>query len=79
MKPLNDDLSDVGAKELLTPEDKVMAHSGITLVVINSVCGCAEGMVRPAIRRIMADESIKKPGSVVTVFVGQDLDATTRL
>ncbi|WP_223151456.1 BrxA/BrxB family bacilliredoxin [Chitinophaga varians] len=80
IKPFKDELLDVGVKELLTAADvdKVMSESGTTLVIINSVCGCAAGMARPAIRKIMEDSSIKKPDRVVTVFAGQDLEATAR-
>ncbi|RFS19071.1 BrxA/BrxB family bacilliredoxin [Chitinophaga silvatica] len=80
IKPFKDELIDVGVKEMVTPEDvdKIMDQSGTTLVVINSVCGCAAGMARPAIRKIMEDDSIKKPDRIVTVFAGQDLDATAR-
>jgi len=80
IKPFKDELLDVGVKELLTAEevDKVMSQSGTTLVIINSVCGCAAGMARPAIRKIMEDSSIRKPDRVVTVFAGQELEATAR-
>ncbi|WP_212001861.1 BrxA/BrxB family bacilliredoxin [Chitinophaga sp. HK235] len=80
IKPFKDELTEVGVKELITPEDvdKVMALDGTTMVIINSVCGCAAGMARPAVVQIMTDESIKKPDRVVTVFAGQDLEATAR-
>lgn len=80
IKPFRDELTEVGVKELLTAEevDKVMVLNGTTLVVINSVCGCAAGMARPAIRKVMEDSSIKKPDRVVSVFAGQDLEATAR-
>ncbi|SJZ66346.1 putative bacilliredoxin, YphP/YqiW family [Chitinophaga eiseniae] len=80
IKPFRDELMDVGVKELLTPEevDKIMAQDGTTLVVINSVCGCAAGMARPAIRMVMENAGVKKPDRVVSVFAGQDLEATAR-
>lgn len=80
IKPFKDELTDLGVKEMLTPADvdKAMAQDGTTLVIINSVCGCAAGVARPAIRKIMEDNSIKKPDRVVTVFAGQDLEATAR-
>lgn len=80
IKPFREEITSVGVQELLTPEDvdKAMDQNGITLVVINSVCGCAAGMARPAIRKLMEDESIKKPDRVVSVFAGQDLEATAR-
>ncbi|MGN7821253.1 BrxA/BrxB family bacilliredoxin [Chitinophaga sp. 22536] len=80
IKPFKDELTDLGVKEMLTPADvdKAMAQDGTTLVIINSVCGCAAGVARPAIRIIMEDNSIKKPDRVVTVFAGQDVEATAR-
>lgn len=80
IKPFKDELTDLGVKEMLTPADvdKAMAQDGTTLVIINSICGCAAGVARPAIRKIMEDNSIKKPDRVVTVFAGQDLEATAR-
>ncbi|MFB6454935.1 BrxA/BrxB family bacilliredoxin [Chitinophaga sp. Hz27] len=80
IKPFKEELTDFGVKELLTPEDvdKAMDQNGTTMVIINSVCGCAAGMARPAIRKIMEDDSIKKPDRVLTVFAGQDLEATAR-
>lgn len=80
IKPFKDELTEVGVKELLTSNDvdNVMKQDGTTMVVINSVCGCAAAMARPAVRQIMTDESIKKPDRVVTVFAGQDLEATAR-
>ncbi|WP_255578405.1 BrxA/BrxB family bacilliredoxin [Chitinophaga sp. sic0106] len=81
IKPFKEELTGVGVQELLTPQDvdKVMEQDGTTLVIINSVCGCAAGMARPAIRKIMEDGSIKKPDRIVTVFAGQELEATARL
>lgn len=81
IKPFKDELTSIGVQELLTAADvdKVMNLSGTTLVVINSVCGCAAGIARPAIRKIMEDDSIKKPDRIVTVFAGQDLEATERM
>lgn len=72
------ELTDVGVEELLTADDvdKAMAKSGTTMVVINSVCGCAAGMARPGVR--LALDNKKKPDRVVTVFAGQDLEATAR-
>jgi putative YphP/YqiW family bacilliredoxin len=78
IKPMREELSTVGIKELYTPEDvdKFMEEPGTTLLVVNSVCGCAAGMARPAIRKAL--ENAKKPNVVATVFAGQDLEATAR-
>ncbi|NLR66598.1 BrxA/BrxB family bacilliredoxin [Chitinophaga varians] len=80
IKPFKDELTDLGVKEMLTPADvdKAMAQDGTTMVIINSICGCAAGVARPAIRKIMEDNSIKKPDRIVTVFAGQDMEATAR-
>jgi putative YphP/YqiW family bacilliredoxin len=79
IKPFREELTDVGVQELVTPEDvdKAMAQSGTTLVIVNSVCGCAAGMARPAVRKVVEDSSVK-PDRIVSVFAGQDLEATAR-
>jgi len=81
IKPFKEELTDVGVQELLTAADvdKVMNQDGTTLVVINSVCGCAAGIARPAVRKLMEDGTVKKPDRIVSVFAGQDLEATARL
>lgn len=79
VQPMRDELTQVGFTELRTAEavDEVMADkSGTTLVFVNSVCGCAGGIARPAVG--MALESANKPDKLVTVFAGQDKDATLR-
>lgn len=80
IKPFRDELTSVGVKELLTPEevDSALDQPGTTLVVVNSVCGCAAGTARPAVRKITQDESGKRPDRIVSVFAGQDLEATSR-
>ena len=79
VKPMRDDLTSIGVEELLTAEDvdRVMGEKqGTTLVVVNSVCGCAAGMARPGVRQAL--QSPVKPDRVVTVFAGQDLEATAK-
>lgn len=78
VKPFRDELTTVGVQELITPDDvdEIMKQSGTTLVVINSVCGCAAGMARPGIRQAL--EHAKKPDRTASVFAGQDLEATAR-
>ncbi|RAJ87921.1 putative YphP/YqiW family bacilliredoxin [Chitinophaga dinghuensis] len=80
IKPFKDELTSIGVKELLTPEDvdKALDQPGTTLVVVNSVCGCAAGIARPAVRKLLDDESGHKPDRIVTVFAGQELEATAR-
>ena len=65
-----------GYKELKTPEevDEAFAQKGTTLVMINSVCGCAGGIARPAAAHAVHYD--KKPDQLVTVFAGQDKEAT---
>lgn len=75
------ELTDVGVEELKTPEDVDRAmdeyDQGTMLMVINSVCGCAAGNARPGVK-IALDESDAKPDHMVTVFAGQDKEATER-
>jgi len=69
----------LGARELKTAEDVDAAlgdQQGTMLVFVNSVCGCAAGNARPALR--LALEHAVLPQQVVTVFAGQDLEATAR-
>lgn len=77
--PMREDLVRIGFTELRTPEDvdAVLSHEKRpTLVVVNSVCGCAAGMMRPAV--YLSLQGDKKPDVLTTVFAGQDLDATDR-
>lgn len=78
IKPFKEEVTEVGVQELLTPEnvDNVMHQDGTTLVFVNSVCSCAAGTARPAIRKLLEGE--KKFDRVVSVFAGQDLEATAR-
>lgn len=78
IKPFREELTSLGVQELLKPEDvdTIMKMSGTTLVVINSVCGCAAGTARPGVSLALVQE--KKPDRIATVFAGQDLEATAR-
>lgn len=75
---MREELTDLGVEELLTPEDvdsaMETAKKGTTLLVINSVCGCAAGNARPAVK--VAMENDKLPDNMFTVFAGQDKEAT---
>jgi len=78
VKPMREDLTRVGFEELHTTEavDAALAKEGTTLVVVNSVCGCAAANARPGAR--MSLQNAKKPDHLVTVFAGVDFDAVTR-
>ncbi|MFT4647375.1 MAG: putative YphP/YqiW family bacilliredoxin [Glaciecola sp.] len=78
VQPMRDELTSIGVKELLTPEDvdQAMKQEGTTLIIVNSVCGCAAGSARPALRLSLMGE--KKPTNIVTVFAGMEGEATQR-
>lgn len=72
------DIRESGYEELKSPEDvdKALKRDGTTLVMINSVCGCAGGVARPAAANSVHYD--KRPDHLVTVFAGQDREATER-
>jgi len=77
--PMRQELTRLGIEELRTPEEvdaKLKDAKGTTLVVVNSICGCAARMARPAVA--MALQNSAKPDTLTTVFAGQDADATNR-
>lgn len=73
--PMKEELTAVGFQDVTTPAvlDEVIAKQGTTLVVVNSVCGCAAANARPAAK--MAINNDKKPNQLVTVFAGVDKEA----
>ncbi len=75
VKPMRADLSSVGFEELYTSEavENAIKQEGTTLVVVNSVCGCAAANARPAAKLSLQNE--KKPDHLVTVFAGVDTEA----
>lgn len=76
-QPMRDELTNAGFQELTTAEEVseyFASVEGTTLVVINSVCGCAAGLARPA--AIQSLEGDKRPDHLATVFAGQDREAT---
>lgn len=75
VKPMREDLTQVGFEELHTSEavDTALAKEGTTLVVVNSVCGCAAANARPGAR--MSLQNAKRPDHIVTVFAGVDKEA----
>jgi len=76
---MREDLTRFGVEETRTPEelDQVIQKTkGTVMIVVNSVCGCAAGLARPAIG--LALQHSAKPDKVVTVFAGADIEATQR-
>lgn len=75
VKPMREDLTKVGFTELYNAEDvnNTLNKPGTTLVVVNSVCGCAAANARPAAAMSLQNE--KKPDQIVTVFAGVDKEA----
>ena len=72
------EVSSLGAEELRTPEDvdKAVTSKGTTLVFVNSTCGCAGGIARPALSIALSNKNL--PDRITTVFAGQDKEATER-
>jgi putative YphP/YqiW family bacilliredoxin len=78
--PMRNDLTTAGFKELKTTEDvdnTLKNQKGTTLLVINSVCGCAAGAARPGIKWALQNSS-KKPNELTTVFAGVDKEAVAK-
>ena len=78
--PMRTDLTSVGFTEFKTGEEvdnHLKDHQGTTLVVINSVCGCAAGAARPGVKWAVQN-SEKKPGQLATVFAGVDQEAVAK-
>lgn len=78
VKPMKAELTEAGFQELYTAADvdAVLAKEGTTLVVINSVCGCAARNARPGAK--MSLNGTKKPDYLVTVFAGVDKEAVDK-
>jgi len=78
VKPMREDLTRVGFEELHTVEavENAIAKEGTTLVVVNSVCGCAAANARPGARQSL--QNAKRPNHLVTVFAGVDREATDK-
>jgi len=79
--PMRTELTSVGFSELKTTtevDEHLKDHKGTTLMVINSVCGCAAGTARPGVVEAL-NRSDKKPDSLATVFAGVDTDATSKV
>ena len=77
--PMREELTRMGVQELRTAEEvdrAIVNQSGTTMVVVNSICGCAAGRMRPAVR--VALQNSVRPEKMFTVFAGQDAEATER-
>jgi putative YphP/YqiW family bacilliredoxin len=77
--PIREELTRMGVEELRTAADvdrELAKQEGTTLVVVNSICGCAAGRMRPALRAAL--EHSARPDRLFSVFAGQDVEATER-
>jgi putative YphP/YqiW family bacilliredoxin len=80
VRPMREELANAGFTELTTAaqvDSLIDEKQGTTLVVVNSVCGCAAGGARPGAR--LAIQESPRPDRLATVFAGQDLEATARM
>lgn len=78
VQPMKDELTSVGFEELTSASEVegALKREGTTLVLVNSVCGCAAANARPGAKMSLANE--KKPTHLVTVFAGVDREATDK-
>ena len=76
--PMREELTRLGIEELRSAADvdRFVHEPGTTMVIVNSICGCAAGRMRPAVR--LALQNATRPGKIATVFAGQDMEATAR-
>ena len=78
--PMREELTRIGVREARTAEavdDAVKNAKGTVMVIVNSICGCAAGKMRPAVRMAL-QSSPAKPSQSISVFAGQDVEATAR-
>ncbi len=79
VKPMKEDLTNVGFNELTNAvevDQAIQSTEGTLLVVVNSVCGCAAGNMRPGVK--LSLQHNKKPANLTTVFAGVDTDAVAQ-
>lgn len=78
VQPMRDEVTRLGVQELKTPADVEAAvkKPGTTLIFVNSVCGCAAGGARPALRAALMNA--KRPANLYTVFAGMETQATEK-
>ena len=77
--PMRGEMTEMGARELRSVEavdEVVKKSSGVVMLVVNSVCGCAAGKARPGIAKALQHSN--RPDVLATVFAGADIDATDR-
>ena len=77
--PMREELTRMGVQELKTAgevDHALTTNQGTAMVIVNSICGCAAGRMRPAVR--VALQHTSKPERVFSVFAGQDVEATER-
>jgi len=76
VKPMREELTNIGFEELTTSNDvsNALTKKGTTLIVVNSICGCAAANARPGVHYSLQNE--KTPDYLVTVFAGVDAEAT---
>jgi len=76
--PMREELTRLGIEETRTGEevDSAVRQPGTTMVVVNSICGCAAGKMRPAVRAALQNPT--RPDHTITVFAGQDREATEK-
>ena len=76
VRPMKEELTTIGFQELISTKDveNALSASGTSLVVVNSVCGCAAANARPAVRISLKNENT--PDHLYTVFAGVDREAT---
>ena len=79
-KPMKGELVNIGFKDLTTSQavENTLSEDGTTLMVINSVCGCAAGAARPGVR-LALEKTTKKPTQLATVFAGVDKEAVEKV
>ena len=78
VQPMKEDLTRVGFQQLVSASDvdaTIPTSKGVALVVVNSVCGCAAGNLRPGVKKSL-EQAGKKPDHLLTVFAGVDSEAT---
>jgi putative YphP/YqiW family bacilliredoxin len=77
--PMREELTRAGIQETKTADevDAAVNQPGTTLLVVNSICGCAAGKMRPGVRMALANAA-SQPDHKITVFAGQDREATER-
>ncbi|MDT8069123.1 MAG: BrxA/BrxB family bacilliredoxin [Terriglobia bacterium] len=77
--PMREELTRLGVKEVRSADavDEALKEKGTTMLIVNSICGCAAGKMRPAVR-LALQQSSAKPDQSITVFAGQDQEATVR-